>query len=243
MLYAYIDEAGDRSRRPSATDHFVMSSAVIVPDFHLGTASAFLADLRRELRRSPGDCLHWANLKSHSDRVHASQRVGAQSWLQITSVVVCKRHLTGASLNDDQAYLYTFRFLLERLSWLARDARRELTYTLAHVKRFKLSTLRQYEAALRNTRDCQVSWPELGGRGGVLEQPSRVEYLQLADIAASATYAAFEPDRFRNTERRYLEGLAPRLYRRGAAPLTSYGLKIHPFNATTKAAYPWVAAL
>ncbi|SKW00052.1 Uncharacterised protein [Mycobacteroides abscessus subsp. massiliense] len=33
------------------------------------------------------------------------------------------------------------------------------------------------------------------------------------------------------------------MYRRQAGSITSYGLKMHPWNSKTKAAYPWVAAL
>jgi hypothetical protein len=64
----------------------------------------------------------------------------------------------------------------------------------------------------------------------------------LADIAASATYQAFEPDQYGNTEPRYLQELTSRLWRPPSRQLTSYGLKMHPWNDTTKAAYPWVAA-
>jgi hypothetical protein len=157
--------------------------------------------------------------------------------------VVCKRHLPDVGLTEDQAYLFTLRFLLERLSWVARDTRRELHYTVAHVVRFKLKKLREYEAILRQTPGCQIAWTAMDPRGGRLDQPSRVEGLQLADTVASATFAAFEPDQFGNTEQRYLCDLAPRLYRRGSGTdgLTSYGLKIHP--GTAKTAYPWVAAL
>ncbi|WP_433648982.1 DUF3800 domain-containing protein [Micromonospora zamorensis] len=241
MLHAFIDEAGNRSRGPKAGDHFVMS-AVAIKDPDLPDASQFLTDLRSELGRNAGDTLHWKNFK-HPERVHVANRLGQQPWATVSSVVVCKRRLSGTPLNDDQAYLYTFRYLLERLSWLARDSQHDLTYTLAHVIRFKLPTLRQYEAALRSSRDCQIAWKVLGGRGGSLDQPSRVEHLQLADTAASATWAAFEPDKFGNTESRYLRSFASRLYRRGGAPLTSYGLKFHPSDSSTKAAYPWVAAL
>lgn len=66
----------------------------------------------------------------------------------------------------------------------------------------------------------------------------RVECLQLADLAASATGAAFHKDEFGNTEIQYLQGLAARLYRRNGT-LLSYGLKLHPGRDSTKAAYPW----
>ncbi|MFK0024170.1 DUF3800 domain-containing protein [Streptomyces sp. NPDC090798] len=245
-LHAFVDEAGQRSRSEKSSDHFVMS-AVVVADGDLPQAAAFLAALRIDLRRRPGDVLHWQNFKSHTDRLHAAKFLAAQNWATVSSVVVCKRHLPagGARLDDDQAYLYTFRYLLERLSWLARDSGSILEYTLAHVVRFKMAKLRQYESILQaqDPMECRVAWKALDPRGGRIDQPSRVEMLQCADLAASATFAAFNDDRFGNTEPRYLQELSPRLYRRGAAPLTSYGLKMHPANPSTKAAYPWVAAL
>ena len=69
-----------------------------------------------------------------------------------------------------------------------------------------------------------------------------MEELQLADLVASATASAFEPDTFGNTEPRYLREMAPRLYRHNGN-LTSYGLKMHPWTAAVQAAYPWVQDL
>lgn len=243
-MFAFIDEAGQRSRNGKSSEHFVMS-AVIIREEDLPRAAAFLADLRIALDRRPGDHLTWKNFKGHSPRLYAAQALGKQEWATISSVVVSKRHITEniANMNDDRAYLFTFRFLLERLSWFARDSRRELTYTLAHVVRFKMEKLREYESALRSLRGCQIAWQALDARGGNIDQPQRRELLQLADISASATFAAFEPDKWGNTEIRYLQLLSERLYRRGAAPVTSYGLKMHPWNEPAKAAYPWVAAL
>lgn len=169
--------------------------------------------------------------------------LGGASWLVVSSVVVCKAHLATPPLDDDRAYLYTLRFLLERLSWLARDQDRLLTYTLSHVVRFKIAKLRQYEAVLRVLPDCRIEWSALNPKGGYINQPHRVELLQLADTAASATFAAFESDTFGNTEQRYLRELAPRLYRRPPGPLTTYGLKMHPWSSGTRAAYPWLATL
>ena len=70
--------------------------------------------------------------------------------------------------------------------------------------------------------------------------PSRVEQLQLADIAASATALAFEPDNFGNVEPRYLSELRPRLYHPSGGKITSYGLKMHPWNTRSQAAYQWL---
>ncbi|MGI5201653.1 DUF3800 domain-containing protein [Spirillospora sp. CA-108201] len=240
---AFIDEAGQRSRTPKSSDHFVMSAAII-DDEHLDDAADCLAKLRVDLGRRPGDHLTWKNLHGHSLRLHASKVLGQQPWLTVSSVVVCKRHITHGieEIDDDLAYLYTVRYLLERLSWHARDRSRQSSYTLAHVIRFKKEKLREYERLLRGDAACKIAWSALDPRGGQIDQPQRLELLQLADLAASATFAAFEPDRYGNTERRYLENFAGRLYRRNEK-LTSYGLKMHPWCPSTKAAYPWVAAL
>jgi hypothetical protein len=241
-LHAFIDEAGQRARSEKSSAHFVMS-AVVVPDEHLADAAAVLGQLRTDLGRRPGDILHWRNVKGHSQRLRIVQTLRDQQWLTISSVVVCKQHLTGTALDDDTAYLYTLRYLLERLSWLARDQRRVLGYTLSHIVRFKTAKLRAYEDLLRHSPDVRVAWDWLDPKGGRIDQPSRVELLQLADSAASATFAAFERDTFGNTESRYLVEMSSRLYRRPGGKLTSYGLKMHPWSENARVAYPWVATL
>ncbi|MGH3943190.1 MAG: DUF3800 domain-containing protein [Pseudonocardiaceae bacterium] len=170
-LHAFIDEAGQRARSAKSSDHFIMS-AVIVPDESLADAAAVLAQLRADLARRPGDVLHWRNIKSHSQRLRIVQTFRDQSWLTISAVVVCKNHLTGPALDDDTAYLYTLRYLLERLSWLARDQRRVLAYTLSHIVRFKIAKLRAYEELLRGSPGVQVAWGWLDPKGGRIDQPN-----------------------------------------------------------------------
>lgn len=153
-----------------------------------------------------------------------------------------QRHLPDTGLNDDLGYLYTLRYLLERLSWFARERNLVLEVTLAHVVRFKIEKLRTYEQILRADPTCQIAWAWLDEAGAKIDQPNRVELLQMGDLTASSIATAFEPDRFGNTEDRYLRELSPRLYRR-KGNLTSYGLKLHPWSDSTRAAYPWVAAL
>jgi hypothetical protein len=191
----------------------------------------------------PGHELHWLNIKSHPQRLHVARTLGQADFLTISSVVVCKRHFApgDAIHHNDVAYLYTLRFLLERLSWLGRDRGGAVDYTLAHIIRFQIAKLRHYEALLRAEPQCKIRWAYIAGPGSI-DQPSRVQELQIADLAASAIAAAFEPDTFGNTEPRYLQEMIPRFYRRGGN-LTSYGLKMHPWNAAAQAAYPWVQAL
>lgn len=157
--------------------------------------------------------------------------------------MVCKRALVATPLpSEHTAYLFTLRILLERLSWYARDKNSNIEYTLSAITRLKIAQLREYEDRLKGVAECSVEWSALRGRGKI-DQPGRVEQLQMADIAASAIFQAFEPDKFGNTETRYLEELAPALYRREGGSITSYGLKIHPWNDATKPTYDWASRL
>jgi hypothetical protein len=240
-IFAYVDESGGRAHTQKSTDHFVMT-AVAFRDAYRPEAIQLLAELRRDLGRHPGDPLHWVNIRGHSQRLHVARTLGRAGFLTISSVVVCKRQFPAGDLihHEDVAYLYTLRYLLERLSWFGRSGGGAVDYTLAHIVRFQIAKLRLYEARLKADAACQIRWAYI--RPGKIDQPQRVEELQLADLAASATAAAFEPDSFGNTEQRYLRELAPRLYRHNGN-LTSYGMKMHPWNAAVQAAYPWVQAL
>ncbi|WP_433469561.1 DUF3800 domain-containing protein [Spirillospora sp. CA-128828] len=80
---AFIDEAGQRSRTPKSSDHFVMSAALI-DDEHLDEASECLAKLRVDLGRRPGDHLTWKNLHGHSLRLHAFIGAGVLSGTMIS---------------------------------------------------------------------------------------------------------------------------------------------------------------
>jgi len=244
-LLAYIDESGQRASTTASSDHFVMS-AVVMRETRRSEATDLLAKLRSDLGREPGQELHWKKLRSHSSRLHAAQSIGSASCIVITSVIVCKRHISTSLPTEDHAYLYTLRYLLERLSWFGKRHRCPVDYTLAHIVRFKTASLRAYEAKLRTMMppDCNIEWDWIAGPGRI-DQTSRIEELQLADLVASATAQAFEPDAHGNTERRYLEALSGRLYRHGTGPnrLTSYGMKMHPWNASSQAAYPWVTGL
>jgi hypothetical protein len=243
VLHAFIDESGVRGISETSSDHFVMS-AVVWRERNAHRATELLAQLRAELNRKPGQSLAWKYLKTHGERQHIARLIGEQPWLKLSNVVVCKRFLASQELMDDYRYLYTLRFLLERLSWLARDEGQgePLAYTLAHIKRFKIAKLRQYETALKN-QATQIQWASLDPAGGSMIHPEQREELQLADLCASAVAAAFEPTKFGLTERGYLEFLKPRLYRRKGGLMASYGMKMHPWTDSTRAAYPWVTAL
>lgn len=227
-----------------ASDHFVMGAVIFFEeaDAH---ADDVLAAIRKDTNRLPHHELHWNKLKPHH-KAAAAKHLGAETTiLRYCSVVVCKRELIrDGEFNQDMAYLLTFRYLLERLSWIARSSNSTLHYTLAHIKNFKLEKLREYERRLRaqSPAVCKIYWENVTERGGRIDQPQRVQHLQLADMVTSAIGDAFNGDNQGLCERKHLEALTHYFYRKNGN-LTSYGLKMHPWRETTKAAYPWVAAL
>lgn len=242
VLHAYIDESGQRGHTDSASPHFLLAAAV-VRDVNEPKMRETLSTLRADLTRAEGTYLTWKNIRSHGERMRVASVIGQSAWLKTVTVVSCKRYLDPGEMNVDQMYMYQFRLLLERLSWLARQHNEVVGYTLAHVRKFQIATLGEYEAALRRV-ETQIDWKHISPQGGQIDQPQIDERLQFADLVVSAQAPAFNPDRFGQIEPRYLQLAAPRIYRYAEkSPVASYGLKMHPWNASTKAAYPWVATL
>ena len=173
---------------------------------------------------------------SHSQRLKAVQDLSRLSIDTISNVILCKRGFNQPTpagdmayiTNPDPMYLWAMRLLLERVSWYIRDnGGGSAIMTFAHVRRFKAQKLHDYRRALESS-PTEIHWPSLQRHPFKIDAPHKIELLQLADTAASALYRAVEPDEFGNTERRYLQELRPKLYRRGRATVTSYGLKVFP---------------
>lgn len=232
----YVDEAGDRGISAASSAHFVVSG-VIVRDDADATVRGELAALRAALGRHAGQTLHFQKF-SHSQRIKAAQDIAGASLAAISSVILCKRGfnqpLPAGNMayitNADPMYLWAIRLLLERVSWYIRDnGGGEAIVTFAHVRRFPAHKLHNYRNALALS-PTEIHWPAFDGHPFRIDAPDKIELLQCADTAASAVFRAIEPDQYGNVERRYLDELRPKLYRRGAAKVTSYGLKVFPTN-------------
>lgn len=230
----YIDEAGDRGISEASSGHFVVAAA-LVRDRHDAMARQQLAELRSVLGRDDRHVLHFQRF-SHSHRIKAVQDVAASTVDAVCSSILCKRGFNQPTpagelayiTRPDPMYLWAVRLLLERVSWYLRDnGGGRAIVTFAHVRRFKSQKLHEYREALRES-DTGIHWPAFDDHPFRINAPDRVELLQIADTVASAIYRAIEPDRFGNVERRYLEELLPKVYRRGTRPITSYGLKVFP---------------
>ncbi len=236
MLYrVYVDEAGDRGISTRSACHFVVS-AVVVADEDDADLRGQLGTLRGELGRHPGHVLHFVKF-SHSQRLKAVQDLSNSSLAAIVNVIVHK-DLLGQPLpsgemahisRPDPMYLWALRLLLERVSWFIDERDGDgAVVTFAQLQGFKAQKLHDYRAALEATAEVDIRWHIFAGRPFRIASPKSVELLQVADTTASALFRAIESDAYGNTEPRYLEELRPKLYRRGSAKVTSYGLKVFP---------------
>jgi len=234
VFRVYIDEAGDRGHHPASSKHFVVS-AVIVRNQDEPTIRGELATLRAALGRHPGHELHFRKL-THAQKIKACQDVAASSVATISNVIFCKSKIAGQIpgggtayiKQSDPMYLYAVRLLLERVSWYVDEhGGGPAIVTFAHLTRFPAIKLHNYRQALTYS-PTEIRWSAFAGHQFRINTPSTIELLQLADSSASALFRAVEPDQYGNKEDRYIRELAPKLYRRGAAKVTSYGLKVFP---------------
>lgn len=236
----YVDESGVRAYGLKTGAHFILT-AIILPDVREATARHALAQLRTDFGVPAGHELHFVDL-NHSKRLHLAQTIASLPFITISSVISCKAHFGSGFLQDgDKAYLFTLRLLLERVSWCVNKRGGQAYVTFAHIKGFPINKLHNYISHLQ-AMQTRIEWAALHLPIRMVH-PNTIEMLQFADAAASATAQAFEPDRFGNAERRYLEALAPRLYRYVGSPITTYGMKLLPNAAVTHPDYAWVQSL
>jgi len=250
-LHAYIDESGQLSHTRLSSDHFVLA-AIVCRETNLAPLDRLLGRIKEELGRREDNCLTWKKIKKPDQRQTASAMIGRAQFVQIIAVIVCKRQLAPRITDQDEAYLKTFEYLLQRLSWLGRRWGTRTHYTLSHIKNFKVEKLPRFEAALRTRgTDTEIKWDHLDPLGGRISNDRATSRLQLADLVASATARAFEhhPLLGRPAEQTFLMNLLPR-YMRGPLPerhnvLTSYGLKMHPWKdrPDVQELYPWLSPL
>lgn len=242
MYYAYIDESGDRGWGGRSSQTFVLTAAIIHRS-HTTSARSLMSHIRSDLGKPPTTVLHWStNIKVHTQRKYVSAALGALDTMTVSSVVIHKPSFmgTGTGLSDHaRMYNYAVRRLLERLSWFGRTAGEQVVPIFAHVKRFPYVRLIAYLDLLKRM-PTEIKWDNLSKVR--IEQPQKIELLQAADMCSGSVFAAVEPDAFDQYEATYLLNIAPRLYRRGTAAITSYGLNFCS-SADHWTTYPWWPSL
>lgn len=221
-LHSYFDESGDPGTRASSSDHLVLGGFTVAKARE-GEVSQALAAARTEFNYPPNKVFHFAGLP-HDKRLRFAQIVGG---LPIRAVLVClckRGGREGTQITADMLYNWSCRLVMERCSWLARDAGLVTSLTFEHMKGYQKWKMKEYVERLQ-WLSTQIKWSHLHTpvRFGAKKTH---EMLQVADCIASAGGFALQP-KYGIVECGYLELIAPVLWRRNGCAM-QYGLKAHP---------------
>jgi hypothetical protein len=241
---AYIDESGDdglpgRYRRPGqggGASNWLTIGAVVWRLSRDLDAVQWAKDIQKQMpAQRRNRTLHFADM-DHPQRVMSIAGICRRP-MRLTAVIANKPIIPhGTYTQKNQLYHYMSRYLIERLSWLCRDTRRDVREGDGRVKiifarRGGMNTddFRDYMHRLRafDDPDIQIHWPVIDIEGiEAHDQPAKFG-LQIGDIAVSGLTWALEPDFYGNCEPRYARSLKPIVYQRRENYL-SYGAKLVP---------------
>jgi hypothetical protein len=232
----YIDESGDEGLRfgGGASGWFVLSAVVTRKSNDLETVK-LVDTVRSQLGKAPGKPLHFRDLR-HEHRVPFIDKIAAAP-LRVVTVLVHKPSILAPEVFERPhlLYFYSVRHLLERVSWLCRDHRREEdgdgTAEIVFSNRSGMSyeALRQYMQVLEG-QETSIDWSAVRCDQINAFTAGRRMGLQIADAVASGFFKAVEPSQYGHTEDRYARMLRPVVYNRQRC-YQGYGLKFWPREA------------
>lgn len=243
---AYVDESGDdglgRYRVPGArggSSQWLIISACLFRATHHLEAVKWRDEISALMPEKKSRLIHFVKM-NHSQRIVACKTISEKP-IRIANIIANKPVIPdGIYTEKNQLYFYLTRYLIERISWLCRDLRPDVPEGDGRVKiifsrRGNLSydDFKGYMGRLKNKTDddVQIHWPVIDINGIEAQSHSASAGLQLADTAASAVAAAFEPDRYDHTEYRYLETIRRSIYHR-RGNYFSYGMKFFPKHSS-----------
>jgi hypothetical protein len=257
----YIDESGDEgfkfgSEGQGGSSEWFVLSAVVIRACNDRAMMDMVAKVRAKLNKKPNFPLHFRDLR-HEPRVAYVMDIAAAP-VRTLSVLIHKPSLKEPETFRDsyRLYFYAARYLLERVSWLCRDAHKKnaaedgsAQITFSNRSSMSYSQLREYVDKLLNNADA------LGVRiDASVIKPDQIDSrlhqqlagLQVADAVASSFYFAVQTHRLGFTEPHYVQRLSPVVYRHEKQAI-GYGIKFWPREATDlikqKDTLKWVSSL
>jgi hypothetical protein len=234
---AYIDESGDEGfaflnpPQRASSEWFVLS-ALLVPGPTEIAALRQIDAVMKPIERARASAIHFHKL-NHDQRVAMCTAIG-ESGATLISILIDKRRLNNAWLKlGYNLYFYATRYLLERISWLARDSHEGNPAPIEPVKivfsnraRMSYDDLRAYVAKLK-TQDTSIYWPAIDPNEISTKAHKDLVGLRMADCVASGFGFGLELSPLGFYESRYGECMAPRVYARGGRH-RPYGMKFFP---------------
>jgi hypothetical protein len=207
---AYVDESGDEGfkfrkslNKESSSDWFVLAAFVTRKKTDLEVVKV-IDQVRGEFQLHPRKHIHWKNLK-HPQKVRYSQIISA---LQARIIAVCvhKPSLLEPETFQDRyrLYFYAVRYLIERISWIARDFHNPdkwggdgtVKIIFSNRQGMSYSEMKDYLRLLEKQKqiggDIRIEFDKIPIDRLETQAPRRSMGLQLADAVAGAFFNAIE---------------------------------------------------
>ncbi len=244
----YIDESGDEGfvflPNEQGSSRWLVLSAVVFRKENDPDAVRLLREVRSLLGKQDRQALHFRNLK-HEQRVPYARTI-SESRLRTVSVLIHKPSIKEPERFQSEKfrlYRYATRLLLERVSWLCRDYRKqgegdgatEIIFSNRSIMSY--DDLRSYLRHLRETseaRDIRVDWSVVLPERVKAVNHDQLAGLQIADAVASGFYFAVNRNPYGEVEDRYVRLMTRILYRHRGV-LEGYGVKFWPDDLATLA--------
>ena len=254
---AYIDESGDEGftfKNPPqrASSEWFGIGAVIVRETRRLELMRAMSSAVKPIEENRKGKFHFSKIP-HEAKTHIAESLGQQP-CRTSFVFVNKKLLAsdGVTHSLDQTssrrlYFYLTRFLLERISWCARDhsvtgegnGRCKLVFSKSES--ISYDDLKQYLAKLRGDKDVRIAWDRLEQRFDVAQHNDSLG-CRLADAAVSGVACALELNRYGRCEETYVKHISKTIYSWNGN-YSSYGLKFFPRSPKKEKSgrYEWLA--
>ncbi|MCX7021788.1 MAG: DUF3800 domain-containing protein [bacterium] len=237
----YIDESGCEGFKFGAgSSRWFIQSAVIVRMSDDNMIIRMAREIRELFEMPPKKPIHWKTLK-HDKKVVLTNKL-ANLPIRCIAVAVDKTALLEPEKFKESyhLYFYSIRYLLERVSWLARDAGKgsvgdgKVELVFSNRSGMSYEKLDRYLRKLKSQRDSgvdvRIEFDFIDLEGRKTWRPGKCAGLQAADAYAGALFNALEPNRFDNVETKYIAKFKQVIYNR-QGNIWGYGIKITPREA------------
>lgn len=237
----YIDEAGDEgfkfqcSSGRGSSKFFVLSAIIVKKELDQKLAS-IVNDLKSILKYQQKDILsplHFYKMSHEKRKVCINQLVNFKEY-QIISIIFQKESLTEPLKVKSMLYNYACKLLLEKVSIFLKVNEAKANFIFEHRRNTHYDELEIYIRKVIDYEQYVLSIKPL--------TKSQSKCLQLADIVASSTYQAFEPNQYDgDVEPSYFMRMSDNIFTYKGKCL-GYGLKLFPSDTalieTDK--YSWI---
>ncbi|MBM7504215.1 DUF3800 domain-containing protein [Agromyces aurantiacus] len=237
MLYAYIDETGDRglAGKPGSSPIFGMA-AILLTEESARAVRAAVKQLRVEFRVPDGVVMSWKeHLKTHARRMRAGQVLSAIPDVCLIYVYCQKDAVTGRYVQDRELfYNYVALKMYKSILWAARawkGPNERVNTRFGHVRGHDHRSTEEYFRAQRRY-ERTVPWHMENGLRWV--SADRFLESQAADLYGGFLRSAVWPDEFGNVEGRFIRDVWHQIRRGNGNCPVPLGLMSMPTNELVK---------